>query len=70
MPEPEQHLADGLQFGEFAKDEQNALLNAPIWILLDTGIIRLHVSDGNGEMKVAAPRLLAHGLDGSLPKHG
>ncbi|ASY72481.1 hypothetical protein SF83666_b58320 (plasmid) [Sinorhizobium fredii CCBAU 83666] len=62
-------MADSLKFGELAEDEQNALLNAPIWILLDTDVIRLHVSDGNGQMKVAAPRLLAHSFDRSLPKN-
>jgi hypothetical protein len=57
-----------LKFGEFAEDQQDAVLNAPIRILLDTAVIGLHVSDGNVQMKFAATRLLAHRLNGPLAK--
>lgn len=53
LPAPKQHLPDCLEFSEFAENEQDAVMDASIRVLLDTVVIRLHVANGDGQMEFA-----------------
>jgi hypothetical protein len=66
LPEPKQDLADRLKFSKFAEDQRDPVLYASVGFFVNTVVISLHVADSNGQMKFAAPSLLAHGFDGPL----
>src|SRR5215217_566049 len=69
LPEPKQNLADRVKLLKFAEDERDAVPHPAIGILLDAVVVSLHVTDGNGQMKFTAARLLANGLDRPLTKN-
>ena len=69
LPEPKQHLADRLQFRKLPEDERDPILNPPIGIFLDAAVLGLHVADRDGQVKFAAPRLLAHRLHRPLTEY-
>lgn len=58
MAKPEMDLTDGLHLGKFAEYQCECFLDAPIRVLLDAVMGRLHVADRHSEEQFAATCLL------------
>src|SRR5580692_11945419 len=69
LTEPKQHLANRLQLRKLAEDERDAIPDPPVRIFLDAAVLSLHVADRDGQMKLAASRLLAHRLHRPLTEY-
>ena len=66
LPQPEMNLPDALELGELAKHQADRFADPQVRILLDPVMPDFDVANRDGEKQLAAPCLLAQGLERAL----
>ena len=68
LAEPEMHLPDALELGEFGEDQRDSLAHPLVRVFGDPVVTNLHIADRHRQEQFAPPRFLLQCFQRTLPQ--